>query len=62
METNKTVGKGFLKCLPSTLNTQKVHSQRKLVENSCFKGFLVNAVNSIIIIRPEANVLLITPH
>lgn len=40
----------------------KVHSQRKLVENSCLKGFLLNVVNSIIIIRPEANVLLITPH
>lgn len=40
----------------------KVRSQRKLVGNSCFKGFLVNAVNGIIIMRPEANVLLITPH
>jgi hypothetical protein len=28
METNKTVGKAFLKCLPNALNTQKyIHSE-----------------------------------
>lgn len=31
----------------------KVHSQQKLVENSCFKGVLVYAVTNIIIVRPE---------
>lgn len=62
METNKTVGKGFLKRLAKYIKHTKVYSQRKLVENSCFKGFLMNAVNSIVIIRPEANMLLITPH
>lgn len=62
METNKTVGKGFLKCLPSTLNTQKYIHSESWLKTAVLKDFLVNAVNGIIIIRPEANVLLITPH
>lgn len=62
METNKTVGKAFLKCLPSALNTQKYIHRESWLKTAVLEDSGVNSVNGIVIMRPEANVLLITPH
>lgn len=39
METNKTVGKAFLKCLPSALNTQKYIHRESWLKTAVVEDF-----------------------